>query len=1112
MLPPESTCITPEESNKVHYWYSVKKIGHGLFIKLFKWLTTSLDNNIENEILNFYNEKQKQNGYNEKYNCYFKAFTSQQWYEWDFLESERRVLNNPESMPEDFTISLLGKLFKKVCPLLSKSGKLRDMIHEIVCLQNSFAKEKLCISDDELPLKLSDLETKYLEMLTEVSTLCESILISIPDEKTEIRHQFTNLQTWLQEPVVVEDYKDFEINIKQLRTKLTQEVQSKCYQKLKIDYKERCQDEPSPFFEVTGINHHKFTECHYFEQDNLQFPKEKEHLYVQKHIKKQINYTNLRIIKTLEMLKFQLANGELPPVILLHGDDHVGMSALCQLYALVWAQGKDEVAGLAHLDMVLYHDCGTQQISSLDDLISKLLHHIMVDIGIEVSHLREILVQLHILLILDRYEEANDSTLFSDSISIAGSMFRILTTSSSAIAVQLESYAIEKIKNVLDLLYQGMSIRNQERFVKRLLDVNITNEFEKNEIFLSIVTHLSTLNDVMGECLQQSPHILSDLTQLWIEGENVLEMTSTQIFTKINESLQRKLISNLLTSGIGMDVAEKCKIFYKYLCEIAYFAEFSDENELEESTVHLLREKCKQLKLSQNLVFSHYLIFKRFRREDQSIDTHYAFPHNCLKDSHASKHIAYLLQNAETSNFDSSYEWCEKLGETKYKLLLRNITGNLALLYPDMVTKYGKYILQLENQYNGNRVDNILCNVAESASNPECLRHMTEIASQLMSASCLEEKGDKVSKLMWTVGSNAALIPLARVLKMKKPQILLMENINYSAFKTFLPNVSQRRMDVNFNMDVGFRDNQIYDGYSVSFHDDYLMQLMKSDHIFKVKWFSGWLTESSISKLPQTLTRLKLNISTRNAPSLLKHVTQLQNLKFLEIHLFGSSEPKLNSFPIEFPHKSKLRQLTLSITGLCSEDLLWFTNLAKISSPNTGALHTIKLHNTTATGKSICKMIEELQKAKTTYERFEFKCKTNISSEDREMFGHLSKSSPHIRSIILYYFVEGSLVTKYSWTPKENMYEKTIILPQMSEIIEDSSLSKEGYEDVTNLSDDNCDEESSDDGVYYSSTTEMSDEEEDRLLSGEIGLEAFMHKRKYKSSPEEEQTRKKIKV
>lgn len=1121
MFPPDSLGISikPEEICKIHFWYAVKNVGRGVLIKLFKWLTTNLSNNIENEILNYYDEKQQQNDYNEKYNCYFKDFTPQQWYEWEFLESERQRLSNPDWKPEDFTISLLGKLFKKVCPLLRKNAKLRDMIHEVVCLQNTFAKQELEITEDELPTKLSDLEIKLTEMLTEVSTIYQSILVSIPHEQNEVKLQFTNLQTWLQEPLDAENLEDFEDDIKQLRIRLKQEVQQKCYKKLKIDYLARCQDEPSPFFEVTGINHHKFTECHFIEQDNFRYPKENKNLYLRKQIKKKHNYTNLRTVKSLELLQFPLDN-KLPPAILLHGNDDVGMSSLAQLYALAWAQEREEIIGLEHLNMVLYHDCGSHQASSLDNLLTELLHNLIVDIGIDVNHLCEILLEMDVLLILDKYEETDESTLFSDSLSIAGTMFRIFVTSSSKNALYLESHATENRKEVLDLSYQGLSLKNQKRFIKRILDVNVKNEFEKNEIFSSIVKNLSTLNDIMGECLQQSTHILSDLTELWIEGENVSEMTSTQIFTKINESLQRKLVSNLLSSGVGMDVYEKCKIFYKYLCEIAYFGAFSDEIELEDSTVHLLKEKCKELKLPYNQVFLHYLIFKRFRRGNQSIDTHYCFPHDALKESHASKHIAYLLQNNEKTNFASSYEWCEKIHDSKYKSLLRNITGNLALLYPDVLIKYGKYILQIESKYNGNKYDNILSNVAESASNADCFAHMTKVASEIMS-SYSDDKHDKASddnegketKITWTIKSNAAIIPLAQVLKVKKPQVLSLEKIDFPAFETFLPHVSQRRMDVNVSMDVGFRDDRVYDGHSVKFHDEFLTLLTKSEHIFNVKRFSGWITEFSISKLPQTLTRLKLNISTHMAPSLMKHVIQLQNLKYLDINIFGSFEPKLSSFSIEFPQKSKLRKLSLGITGVSSEDLCWFTNLASICSPKTGALHTIKLHNTTATGKSICRMLEELQKNKTSYERFEFQCNMNITSEEKEMFDHVAKSSPRIKSILLYHLVEGTRVIKHSWEPRENMYSEFIIVPQKIDIDIDNPISEYGDYDEINPSDnENCVEESSEDGVYYSSTSEMSDGEEDRILSGEIGLENFMNKRKTKYTTEEEQPKKKIKI
>ncbi|CAL4138292.1 unnamed protein product, partial [Meganyctiphanes norvegica] len=332
--------------------------------------------------------------------------------------------------------------------------------------------------------------------------------------------------------------------------------------------------------------------------------------------------------------------------------------------------------------------------NSFDMLLKLRLAKVMEVVGLSFEKLRQIILSVNILFILDGQDESTQNDLLNDILKYVntpnGIRLIITTRPTASLDLQqniLSSFTLPK----LDLELIGISLENQITFITKYVKVMEQDAGKQDDLLLKIDEELPGLNSSLGE-IMMSPLMLSLLTLLWVTEQIVDSLTVTEVFTKVNDILKAKLISRLLKKRCGPNLEAKLNSFQEYLQHVA-FQNFSD-NEIifTEKTTVQLKEKCRECGLAdvEDNIFEHHFTSRKSRKNLVPVVT-YSYRHLRLQEFDSSQHVIRVLLG--TGNDLDKEEIMKQLQGDRFNNIRAHILAIMADSHPQLLTQYGKAIV-----------------------------------------------------------------------------------------------------------------------------------------------------------------------------------------------------------------------------------------------------------------------------------------------------------------------------------------------------------------------------------------------------------------------------------
>ncbi|CAL4236008.1 unnamed protein product, partial [Meganyctiphanes norvegica] len=512
------------------------------------------------------------------------------------------------------------------------------------------------------------------------------------------------------------------------------------------------------------------------------------------------------------------------------------------------------------------------------------LREVMTDVGLSFQMLKDIILSLNVLVILDGQDESPQNTLLIDllrHIDTHHNMKLIITTRPGAsISLQkiINRYTIPKI----DLMLTGIALVKQFEFIRNYVVVMETDKDKQNCILESVSAALPHLNNCMGEILL-SPLMLTLLTILWVSGDMPDSATTTHIFMRVNKILKGKLESRLLLKlkTISDDsLKSKLDEFEGYLKEVAYKSFCIKEANFEESTIDLLMKKLKHLELTDvnSEILGHYLFARKTRRGWEQI-IQYSYRHLRMQEFDAAIHVVNVITSG---NADDVVRIMKEIQDERYVNIRAHTLALLAERNPHHLTKYGRSIVDCEKAIIDKKgildnrcVDGMLRLVSETQCNNQVVVDMVTVIMAQMP--------------VWVVRSPSCLAALMVLLQQEPPEKLMLDFCGQTQAPAALTGCLPAIAKCDLVLELLLPDTpQEEDPSSPSAaggggHDTLLSAATPPGGIATMQQFSGCLHEEGLQRLPHYLESLQVGLSPAALHQLIQSTQQLPQLQSLGI-------------------------------------------------------------------------------------------------------------------------------------------------------------------------------------------------------------------------------------
>ncbi|KAK7068855.1 hypothetical protein SK128_000748 [Halocaridina rubra] len=600
------TGMTPEEINSAKYSKALNTYGRNVLIRVFQWL---------------YKGGQK------PYKEYFLSKYGPDEFEAAFKFSDQRLQIERDPV-EEFDITLLSILLQWMCGLNdnkedSESQRILTFMGTLRSWRNEFSHRQLLFTEKELESRLGKIET-----------LCENMLRTagkLSGQTPQAVKQFS---------------KQIVQGLKCLRERSHLEIQSRI--ELEEIYRQYYKVFLTTWAFYSGAAKKPslvFTNIILIEDTSYLVGEASS--FGARHLDTVSRQTPLRNVDVCDILNETNSRGTLPDILILSGDGGIGKSMLLKYLLEEWTEDLRNVKGLDIYKFFLYAEIKQNDISSFEELLKSLLQRTRQAMNITFERLRDLVLELPLLIVLDGFDEFNENShkLVRNVLALRGTSVRIVITTRPTYTQKLNTM-VPKNKNVLNLVLQGVSLAHHKEYITKVFRTLISENDEAERELIEFYKLFPRFQEMLGETLN-IPLILNFLALLWINCPDKVGNLSTvsEIFSVLQELLCDKLISRLDFKGLH-DTEELCRMFDIYYCEIAFKTLINREFVLAKSTVTKLKMKCQELGLPTDEVLSSYFSITR-RWNSFSLEIGYQFFHKRMQEYSAAKHVAsFILRSA----------------------------------------------------------------------------------------------------------------------------------------------------------------------------------------------------------------------------------------------------------------------------------------------------------------------------------------------------------------------------------------------------------------------------------------------------------------------------------
>ncbi|XP_069179019.1 uncharacterized protein [Procambarus clarkii] len=877
-----SSVIQPEDVNRLRYGLAVTKAGRDALASVFMWsyrgtfpVVTYLTQDL---------------GYTNAQ--YRRVFDAQQR---DKLEAS--------SDAATFDITLLYKLLQRVCGLAEMNDptwttpgpqgpSLEHLIYKLKQHRNTWAHDNGRMSAQDLTSTLTELSDLLTEMLAEAGVRCRTNCQDVDHVTKDVTKHIGGLLEKVREPLDPSDVAylpQLRQEIRMFKRHITEEVKQMSKQELTDGYKLLYQIVPAPWL-LLNINYNPslaFTRLRLLEDPDNTRPS-------QAAKGQDINYEDI--------LSMRREDGSVPQCVVLTGEGGMGKTTLLKLILEKWVEDPAAIRHLGTVDLVFYVQCRDSHLNTFDDLLRQLLPQTLRDSDADFQVLKDIILSLNILVLIDGYDEVNDHSgrLVEELLHLPGKDVRLVITTRPGWDQHL-SQLVPHTRPRCNILVLGITPERRVEFAERTIKVLEEEESQRSVITGRFTQRLEQMSQFLGEYLN-TPLTLTLLALLCVEAPEEFNnlTTNTQVYEKIHDFITNKLISRLTDKHVT-DPKGKCdenvKKLLRFLEEISLRGIQRQEYDLWPETEAEIREKCDTLGLPQEEVLSNYFTRTSYRR-GLSVVWVFGYFHARYQEYCASRGLVALLSRAEQdqgdpashrvpgessiiidllgdvvrkekrslgdhlkgSKFDISDVQQEFRERPRWQNILLSTTGVLCAR-------------EVEHRFITHIID--LCEMVTHETD-ELLKHVAESrgSEHVIQAVCEKLRTEH----RWEIESVDSWVVLPLVLKKVTPKNICLNMNDTSQLKQCLSTLSVlAKMKVTISLYLE------YSLYSKVFEisKQCLERLTAPGSKCTLERFEGGLSEAAIPLLPHTLVSLILRLTLQHLPVLIRHLPHLPHLRSL---------------------------------------------------------------------------------------------------------------------------------------------------------------------------------------------------------------------------------------
>ncbi|CAL4132065.1 unnamed protein product [Meganyctiphanes norvegica] len=801
----------------------------------YKHAATVIGQKVSQKILNAYTEGKISNTFKDELLKYYvlmpEGTQTTGLYKKEFNRQEQKKLENPSSSPKDFDVSMIDKLLRRLKPLTElqihydkiwtedeppgSNSSIEYLIHQVKVNRNDAAHDVHNLTDKELAEKLINLEKLYITLLEKVLTEKGKTLEIISNEVKEIRN----------------DFKNIEVFTKNLQT----EVIESCQSHLRTLYRDTY-DETNPCdwlgLEKVDIQE-VFTDIIISEEEKDLSTNPKPGLNINA-TKKNVDYRDL--------LKQQTKSNKTPRVLTLTATGGNGKTTFTRLIVCKWAKKEGDITHLLDFSILFFIELRNLSESSFSELVENRLGDVLNDTGLSLQKLTHVILRQKILFILDGQDEAPQNDFLKDILGLThtrNNIKLILTTRPSA-SIQLKTiidgYSITK----LDFHLVGISKENQFIFIQNLVMAMESDTDKQVEILDLVREQLPHLNDSMGEVMQ-SPLMLTLLAVLWVAGEILESVTTTEVFMKVNNLLRGKLEARIqlkMSTPIAPTLKADIDTFEEYLQEIAFVTFSRLETNFEDATIALLKDKIKQCHMESFDIdlLGHYLAPRKGRKNLIPV-MQYSYKHLRMHEYDASKYVCRVLASGSEEDKEVILE---QISDERFNNIRAHTIAIMAETDEQLLAQYGQDIVNCEKSKDNN-VDGYLRLLTES----KCNSAVVEMAATRMA-----------QKEEWEVKNPSGVASVVSVLHRTQPDTLFLDFQDHTVLPLSLPSylawIITHKLELRLWL-PWTPDSSSSSPTEATTHDDCLLAACHPDARATLTEFSGRLSGSGVTQLPPSL-------------------------------------------------------------------------------------------------------------------------------------------------------------------------------------------------------------------------------------------------------------------
>lgn len=924
----ESPGISPSDLYRLRYQCVVNRHGRHVLVQVFNWSYTGGSLSVKESLF------QEPHFSSAQYRRLFNAHQRAK------LESEEPV--------SSYDISLLYQLLRHTCALDADDERwvgeapdgpsLENLLYKIKMHRNNLAHEELCMTQEDMEDKLEELRRLFVDAITKAGRRFSREDDEVARILEDINDRIDQVYRKIREPLREEDIAQYQQDVEEMRKHLEGRIQEASRAELEQLY--------SRFYEIRLLP--------WLPGDCQVNPTQ---IFTKFTLKEETNLAGEQTAREVAhngILEVRRADGNAADVLIVVGDGGMGKTTYLKYLMEMWIKDPSSVPGLDQVELLFYIECRNPSIASLDQLIRHLLHDTPRNINVEYDHVRETVLHMQILILIDGFDEVNEASrqLIQEALHLPGANVRLLLTTRPG-SLSALSALIPHSRRRLVLLLEGITKEHHSQFAGRLCESFVPDEENRTTIKMAVEEQLARLDAYLGAHLN-SPLNLTLFTMLVIQDPTITETltTATALYVLLTKLVTEKVTERISRKVWDPDIEHKISQFEDYNDGLAFRAMKRREYELQSDTVECLRGKCRELGLPHEELMSAFFTARSCRRGLFSALA-YSYHHLRLQEFYTARHLYRSIvhsQNAEEvihSYLAESVEW---KSEQRFQNVLVHLTGLMARHSEHLAHVPG---LLSQAHMPSTAVDPLLAHVVEAGLHPL----VVQAAAAELQAHCEEWDGWVQVK---NPGSLSALAPVldeapecVKTLALKASSRSPADESLTAAFRAL------SRKDVRLVLDL---PNFYFSDQDLSITDETFHLISAAGETCCLEGFRGRLTPSALRLLPRCLKELRLRVDLRHVLVLSDVLPRLPNLEILGLKYEDPERYEVALLPpLPFSHRKLCFTFTPFVTD-SEDDLQWASGtLARLCSQRpSGNCASIFFKNTSLTQTGIRRLFELL--------------------------------------------------------------------------------------------------------------------------------------------------------